>query len=113
MNLAEFARWVIENGGFAGHDLDCMAVLEKAKVCGLVEEMPYDPKAHGQIEDAFPGDPYFVFTNSFSDPDARLCAAAPELLAALEGVVAVADRNTDEFNRARAAIAKATQLTRC
>lgn len=38
----------------------------------------------------------------------RLIAAAPELLAALQGVVRVADRATDEFDAARAAIAKAT-----
>jgi hypothetical protein len=40
--------------------------------------------------------------------DARLLAAAPELLEALQAVVAVADRKTNEFDRARAAIAKAT-----
>lgn len=39
--------------------------------------------------------------------NARLIAAAPELLAALEGVLCVADRKTDEFDAARAAIAKA------
>lgn len=39
--------------------------------------------------------------------DARLTAAAPDLLAALIGVVRVADRATDEFDAARAAIAKA------
>lgn len=39
---------------------------------------------------------------------ARLLAAAPELLSALEGVLAVADRKTQEFDAARAAIAKAT-----
>lgn len=33
-----------------------------------------------------------------------------ELLSALKGVVRVADRNTDEFNSARAAIAKAEAL---
>lgn len=37
----------------------------------------------------------------------RLIAAAPDLLAALEGVLRVADRKTDEFDAARAAIAKA------
>lgn len=42
-------------------------------------------------------------------PDARLIAAAPDLLAALMGVVRVADRATDEFDAARAAIAKATE----
>ena len=39
--------------------------------------------------------------------DARLITAAPELLAALIGVVKVADRTTVEFDAARAAIAKA------
>jgi hypothetical protein len=38
---------------------------------------------------------------------AALIAAAPELLAALEAVVRVADRKTDEFDMAHAAIAKA------
>lgn len=37
----------------------------------------------------------------------RLIAAAPELLEALQGVLRVADRKTDEFDAARAAIAKA------
>jgi len=41
------------------------------------------------------------------EADARLIAAAPELLAALRAVVAVADRKTDEFDMARAAMAKA------
>jgi hypothetical protein len=40
--------------------------------------------------------------------NARLIAAAPELLEALQGVLRVADRATDEFDAARAAIAKAT-----
>ena len=40
--------------------------------------------------------------------DARLIAAAPELLEALKGVLRVADRKTDEFDAARAAINKAT-----
>ena len=39
--------------------------------------------------------------------NARLIAAAPDLLAALIGVVKVADRATVEFDAARAAIAKA------
>lgn len=43
------------------------------------------------------------------EDQANLCliTAAPDLLAALEAVVAVADRKTDEFDQARAAIAKA------
>jgi hypothetical protein len=43
-----------------------------------------------------------------SEANARLIAAAPDLLEALKAVVAIADRKTDEFDRARAAIAKAT-----
>lgn len=39
--------------------------------------------------------------------NAALICAAPELLAALKGVLRVADRKTDEFDAARAAIAKA------
>lgn len=42
------------------------------------------------------------------EANARLIAAAPDLLAALQGVLRVADRATDEFDAARAAIAKAT-----
>lgn len=40
--------------------------------------------------------------------DAALISAAPDLLEALRGVLRVADRKTDEFDVARAAIAKAT-----
>jgi hypothetical protein len=42
-----------------------------------------------------------------SAANARLIAAAPDLLEALKGVLRVADRATDEFDAARAAIAKA------
>lgn len=41
-------------------------------------------------------------------PNARLIAAAPELLEALIAVVSVADRATVEFDKARDAIDKAT-----
>lgn len=39
--------------------------------------------------------------------NAHLIAAAPELLEALQAVVRVADRQTDEFDMARSAIEKA------
>ena len=39
--------------------------------------------------------------------NAALIASAPDLLAALDGVVRVADRATDEFDAARAAIKRA------
>lgn len=47
-------------------------------------------------------------SNEQEEADARLIAAAPDLLEALKGVLRVADRKTDEFDAARAAIAKAT-----
>ncbi|CNL30517.1 Uncharacterised protein [Yersinia enterocolitica] len=40
--------------------------------------------------------------------NATLFSAVPELLEALKAVVAIADRDTDVFNAAKAAIAKAT-----
>jgi hypothetical protein len=43
-----------------------------------------------------------------SPADARLISAAPDLLAALQGVIRVADRATVEFDTAHAAIFKAT-----
>lgn len=45
------------------------------------------------------------------EANASLIAAAPDLLAALQGVLRVADRATDEFEAARAAIAKATSIS--
>lgn len=49
-----------------------------------------------------------AYAGRYRDANARLIAAAPELLEALRGVVRVADRKTDEFDAAHAAIAKAT-----
>lgn len=47
-------------------------------------------------------------TDLKSDIDnANLIAAAPDLLEALQAVVRIADRQTDEFDMARAAISKA------
>ena len=46
-------------------------------------------------------------SNAETVANARLCAAAPDLLEALKAVVKVADRKTVEFDLARAAIAKA------
>lgn len=44
------------------------------------------------------------------EADARLIVAAPGLLAALQEVVAISDRKHDAWDRAHAAIAKATGL---
>ncbi|MEI2684245.1 hypothetical protein [Erwinia aphidicola] len=51
---------------------------------------------------------YADYTTQEQDEElATLFAAAPELLSALQGVIRVADRETDEFIAARAAVAKA------
>jgi len=51
---------------------------------------------------------YADYTTQEQDEElATLFAAAPELLSALQGVIRVADRDTDEFIAARAAVAKA------
>ena len=47
-------------------------------------------------------------TGTPSEANARLIAAAPDLLVALQAVVSVADRKTYEFDLAHAAIRKAT-----
>lgn len=53
-------------------------------------------------------EPGFRIAGHMTVADARLITAAPDLLTALQGVLRVADRQTDEFDAARAAIAKAT-----
>lgn len=57
---------------------------------------------------SMPDEEDHLFTGSEVIANAKLIAAAPDLLAALRGVLAVADRKTVEFDAARAAIAKAT-----
>ena len=47
-----------------------------------------------------------AFVEEPSPEVGRLLAAAPALLEALKGVLRVADRQTDEFDAARAAIAQ-------
>lgn len=62
-----------------------------------------DPYTIGDVCASNPENP----ESGLQEANARLFAAAPELLAALEGVLRVADRATKEFDAARAAIAKA------
>lgn len=53
------------------------------------------------------GSVYRLDIEGIDHPDARLIAAAPDVLEALKAVMRVADRHTAEFDMARAAIAKA------
>ena len=73
--------------GYICHDCFAKAVAEEA-----AEDARY-----AEIEAIF----------LICEANARLMSAAPELLEALKAVVAVADRDTDVFNAARQAIAKA------
>ena len=74
------------------------------------------PHSYGrEVSAGSPGGQVIAGGNGAPWPDlfeqqanAKLIAAAPDLLAALQGVLRVADRKTDEFDAARAAIAKAT-----
>ena len=67
MNLAEFARWVLETSTFDGSDLDGGDVQDKALECGVIVETNYDPAIHGEtaICEVKPGDPWFVFSDEF------------------------------------------------
>lgn len=62
-----FARWVIRECVFDGRDLDGGDVQDKAVELGLLIEAKYDPAVHGEIEDADPGDPIFVFSDKLED----------------------------------------------
>lgn len=48
-----------------------------------------------------------AFDGDYSEANAHLIAAAPDLLAALKEVVTISDRKHDAWDRAKAAIAKA------
>lgn len=48
-----------------------------------------------------------LLCDSYQDENGYLLAAAPELLESLQAVIAIADRDTDVFNAAKAVIAKA------
>jgi hypothetical protein len=64
INLAEFARWAVENGCWGGCDLDGADVQDKAIECGVIVQVPYDPKKHGRSE-LDPGEPWYVFSDVF------------------------------------------------
>lgn len=78
-------------------------------VCHKVGPWPHKWRAGKEmsacIYDDYPSPPEGTDTML---ANARLISAAPDLLEALISVVSVADRKTTEFDRARAAIAKAT-----
>ena len=67
MNLAEFAKWAVENGCLEGCDLGGGEIQDKAIECGIIVQTKYDPERHGQqfYAEVDPGDPWFVFSDDF------------------------------------------------
>lgn len=67
----------------------------------------WNNKSLKHIEVTFGRDGECICDTVYNPSDAKLISAAPDLLAALQAVVRIADRQTDEFDMARAAISKA------
>lgn len=67
----------------------------------------WNNKSLKHIEVTFGQDGECICDTVYNHSDAKLISAAPDLLEALQAVVRVADRQTDEFDMARAAISKA------
>lgn len=60
--LAEFARWAIREGAWAGLELDGGSIQDRAIKLGLIVETKYDPLLHGPNEFDVPvGGPWYVF----------------------------------------------------
>jgi len=68
LNLAEFARWAIENGSWDGSlGLDGGDIQEKAVSCGILIKTKYDPEIHGNNDvDCEPGDNWYVYSPAFA-----------------------------------------------
>lgn len=81
----------------------------KRRDFGVVAVRPYDPSRGAVRRIAWVGNAKNHNTGLQDElrANAYLIAAAPDLLAALKDVVRIADRNTVEFEAARAAISKA------
>lgn len=96
--IADELSYESEHGIYAGSPVECSRGVMRghaAHICDIdADNIDFDDN-----EDAVKG---------IGLANARLIAAAPELLEALRGVVRVADRATVEFDAARAAIKKAT-----
>ena len=59
----DFVVWAMQEGAWQGGDLDGGAMQDKAEAIGLLDEVPYDPKKHGESEHgAKPGDKWYVVT---------------------------------------------------
>lgn len=80
VNLRAFALWCIETGPWEGRDLDGGEVQKKATELGLMREIEYEPKVHGESDGAVAGDIWFEATfGAGSDADELIADAAREL----------------------------------
>ena len=68
LDLAEFARWAIENGSWdSSLGLDGGDIQEKAQACGILVKTKYDPKRHGGNDvDCEPGDDWYEYSPAFT-----------------------------------------------
>lgn len=89
-----------------GHTIRMGSALATPNDYEVQHVVTYD---HGLTEEEAAGEEAQRRQLAEARANAYLIGAAPDLLAALKAVVAIADRKTDEFDYARAAIAKATQ----
>lgn len=62
--LRAFTRWAIEEGSFAGCDLDGGSIQDKAVELGILVRTKYDPAVHGESDSAERGDDWFVFASA-------------------------------------------------
>jgi hypothetical protein len=75
--LAEFARWVIQQG-WRYCEVQDADIHEKAVELGLVVPVPYDPAKHGPSEfDLPPGDDLYVFAPMLSTAVAQIERETP------------------------------------
>lgn len=102
----------IQNPNWDNHGPDLRSVP-----LGKISDEYWGPNGDGVGKDRSKIPPFGTIVSAWGhdawginveEDDARLIAAAPDLLAALQGVLRVSDRKTDEFDAARAAVAKAT-----
>lgn len=98
LTIMDFARWGMGGAVAVMRDTAHEGFNIMHRVCDRADWIaPFPGRAH-----------HADWCSGLSHPDLRLIEAAPDLLTALQGVVRIADRKTDEFDAAHAAIAKAT-----
>lgn len=94
-------KWHLEENGLAGYGDNGPNFIIEDEDGEEVARLPHEIK---MLDGGNPAQTKYYREGKAA---ALLIAAAPDLLAALEAVVRIADRKTDEFDAARAALASA------